>query len=283
MQKSSEPIYIITRPRHLAEDLASQLHQWKIKNTILPFIDLIPDIPNLNLISQILPQYPQVLFSSPSSIYFMSQYFANLKSSGFSFRNTIQFIVVGQASKDALIKAEAHTMTQTSILAPHHGSGINAIINEGLIKLESPLLIIGGDKINSKLAVYLETHADMHPGTNYQFISLYRTYSSIESNLALLEKILLNNSRTGIIITSSQIAQILINLVKKSVFLRNGLHSSQLISIHPQITEALKCLGAKNLNPQRVAFQEYGFQNLYQTLDATNLAIINLIRKLQYG
>ena len=243
-------MYLIARPRQQAMLLQDLLAQAGITASHLPLMELIPSVSGIATAVSKLPQAKELLVVSPSAIELLAAEWSRLTAG-------TQIFCVGRASGELMAK-----FTANPVSFPHSGAGVTALISEELLlsgKIEH-LVVIGGDKINSQLADYLQSQA-----ISYEFISLYQRENYWQIAPQLIEELLTNPAAKGIIVTSRQIAEYLLSGLQQYPHLRDTVAQLAIISLHQQISSYLK---------------DSGFKHIYQTKDSSNHAIVELIKNL---
>lgn len=242
-------MYLITRPEPQAKVLIDLLAKQQIKAKSLPLMQInLHNFEAEKLVRQI-NGYNSLLIVSPTAIDCLLPLFDKLKSE-------LNLIVAGKSSADYLFEKTGKTA-----LFSERGSGIAELIDADLIKKEGSYIIAGGTPHNQLLTKYLRENFIRH-----DFIDLYQRTNSAILNLTQTEKIICDPQNIGIIITSSSLAEYLYDCAKISSSILQMLSKVHLVTLHPNITQKLS---------------HAGFNNIIETGNASNQAIINTIRKIE--
>lgn len=243
-------MYLVTRPKVQADILINFLADNGIASCHLPIMEV--DYNELDLSSMIreINEAGNLLLLSPTTIHYLSNVFNQINS-------TVKFFTVGEASAKAVLSYCDHM-----VIYPDNGSGVNALINDGLLSSCEKIVVAGGSEINLQLINYLEDKKIC-----YITFELYKRINIGLLDIELIEKVLSNQVNIGIIITSSHIVKYLIECANKNMIVADSLAKLKLISIHPQISQLLK------LNK---------FNQIIETVSADNNAILTVLRKLKH-
>jgi uroporphyrinogen-III synthase len=244
-------MYLVARPKAQADKLLGLFSRNGITAEYLPLVEIIYDAVELELALEQINQCASVLFLSPSSIDGLGARLAQLDPK-------LNLITSGLSSAELLMEY----VPQAKIIYPEHGSGVANLILESKLANLGKIALVGGDNLNPRLAKYLEQKK-----VTYQFINLYQRINCGLANLAATERLILNHTLRGIVITSCQIAGFLLECAAQSPLVSARLQELKLITIHPQISLFLA---------------EHQLQNVVETASAGNLAILNIIRGLEH-
>lgn len=243
-------MYLIARPLTQATKLIELLKQNNILAQHLPIVDIFYDNQALEQAVEQINQCSSALFISPSAIDGLGIRLIHLKPE-------LKLITSGVASAKLLMEYNSGV----NVIYPEHGSGVAELIIESKLANLGRIALIGGDNLNVRLAKYLEQKK-----IQYQFINLYQRVNCGLSNVPLLEGLMSRQDTHGIVITSCQIGDFLLECAAKSPIILECLQSTPLITIHPQITLTLR---------------KYGLSNIYECVTAENLAIMAVIESLE--
>lgn len=243
-------MYLIARPIVQAEKLLKLLKQNNILAQHLPIVDVLYNEIALEQAPFQINQCSSVLFISPSAIDGLGIRLKQLKPE-------LALITSGIASAKLLMEY----LPSAKVIYPQHGSGVAELILESKLANLGKIALVGGDNLNERLAKYL-----VQKKVQYQFINLYQRINCGLSNLALVEKLISNPNIRGVVITSCQIADFLVECSAQSELILSCLQKVNLITIHPQISLTL---------------HKYGLSNIHESATAENLAILDVIKDLE--
>ena len=243
-------MYLVARPKAQADKLLGLFSSHGVTAEYLPIVEIIYNDEALELALEQINQCASVLFISPTAIDGLGTRLAQLDPK-------LNLITSGLSSAELLMEY----VPQAKIIYPEHGSGVANLILESKLANLGKIALVGGDNLNPRLAKYLEQKK-----IYYQFINLYQRINCGLANLAATERLILNPTLRGIVITSCQIAGFLLECAAQSPLILARLQELKLITIHPQISLFLA---------------EHQLQNVVETASAGNLAILNIIRDLE--
>lgn len=241
-------MYLITRPEDEAKSLINLLQIHQVDAAHLPIMEIIAKPFDFVKLSEQLPAYDSLFFVSPSAIKLAHQFIVELDGS-------ITVIVAGNASKQKMLAINP----RLKIVAPVATSGIDALINEGLLTNVRNILIFGGDSINPKLIKFGELNQ-----INIQFIDLYARVNVVKSSFEQICHRLSAEDIEGVIVTSRDIATWMAPIFRDER-VKQRLNKIKFISIHPQITNVLHSYSVP----------------VVETLHSDNQSVLNLIRELK--
>ena len=198
-----------------------------------------------------LSNYNLIFITAPAVIDYLIKEISKLS-------HNVTILTTGVASASRIRKINE----ELKIIYPVLGSGIDAIEEEQLLEVfnDGRMLVIGGDEINLKLQALLNKH-----NIKFYYSSIYKRVNLALENPDMLDKYLSDQQITGIIITSKQIAEYLLQYISKASQMEH-LKELFIISIHKQITEYL-C--------------ENGLSNVRETAKSDNLSILQTIRDFE--
>lgn len=214
----------------------------------LPLMTTRLNTPEYAKIQQTITCYQKIIITAPAVIDYLCMEVAQLGSQ-------ITILTPGVASAKKIKEVNR----DVQILYPKNGSGIESIAKESLLDqfLDNEILVIGGDEINPRLRLLLEEYK-----IKFSYASIYYRLNIGLENLDVIDKFISDPQIIGIIITSTQIADYLLECVSR-LNLINRLQEILIISIHPQITDYL----SKN-----------GVSKVQETFASDNLSILQTIR-----
>lgn len=224
-------MYLICCPSTQSDSLAELLSANQLIGMPIVLMDFTVDNLQVAWLEEHINDYDYVILVSPTIIEF------NKRAIQLATKPT--FLTVGVAS--ALKLKE---LTKQEVLYPEDGSGGMALFTEKMQQLnlvKSRVLIVKGDSGNDSIQKQLELRM-----VNWQSIAVYKRVE-VKLERDYLKKVLISGPWQGIIITSTILVTWLFeqadaddcsNLLKMQTF----------ITIHPQISEALRKLGVEKVS-----------------------------------
>ncbi|TXI93868.1 MAG: uroporphyrinogen-III synthase [Neisseriales bacterium] len=244
-------MYLVARQESQSYELIELLTASGYPATWLPLMTTRLNTNEYHKLIAFLNNYNTIFITAPAVIDYLAEEIPKLSLN-------INILTTGLASATKIRKISEGL----KIVYPVFGSGIDAIEKEQLFKTfnNSRMLIIGGDTINLKLEALLNKH-----NIEFYYSSIYERINLALESPDMLDKYLSNQAITGIIITSKQIAEYLLQYISTASHMER-LKKLFIISIHKQITEYL-C--------------ENGLSNVRETANSDNLSILQTIRDFE--
>ncbi len=224
-------MYLVCRVENQIQETIQQL---KLANIAAEPLILMSCVANLNALTELktnLTQYDYIFFVSPTSIDICAEIIPLIP------KITI-FGVMGVGSSSVLAK-----YTKNNILSPKINTGAMALIEECLNNIslsEKCILIIEGGTAKGVLENYF-----IENQIQYKKLQVYKR-EKVTPDLNQLQKIILANDLSGIIITSSELVDCLFDIAKKCS-LDKILMRQKFITIHPNIVQTLHKYGVQEV------------------------------------
>lgn len=242
-------MFLITRPIAESNELIALLADKGIVATHLPLMSIVPcqkfSLGDIDAIKKA----KVVFITSPTTVTYAQELIQLLA-------NNVQVIAAGQSSA-----TRVHDVNPNLKVISHAMAGVQEIIATGVFNDVSEILILGGNEPNEKLIKYCEEQQ-----IKYYFICAYQRVDLIALNKLEIENTIFANQLSGVVITSSHLAKLIIALMEESSLLKNKLQTTLFISIHSNITRVL---------------HDYGL-NVRTTASSDNASIVKLIMELEY-
>lgn len=241
-------MYLVTRPLIEAVELCQLLSNGGIKSAHLPLMDIVGCESFTAEDLKIASNASAIFITSPVTVRYAESIIRLLN-------DTSKIIAAGEVSAVKVLEINPKLNVVSCPI-----SGVTEIIASGILDDVTDIAIIGGNSPNDKLVEYCVMH-----GIKYNFICAYQRIDLLSSHESIIEKLILDSYVDGIVVTSTHLARLIIQLMCRNDLIAQKLRTILFISIHRNITQILHDNGL----------------TVKTALSSSNASIVKLILELE--